>query len=150
MKPFFVLIITFLLVLSGTLIFTGNVNYVLSGKIGLAVMLFFTSIGHFKFTKGMEMMLPDFVPQKKFVILATGFIEIAAAIGVLIPHIQKLTGILLIIFLILILPTNIYASLQNVNYETGKKDGKGLSYLWFRVPFQILLIVWTWYFVTCK
>lgn len=147
MKPFFVLLGVFALALIATRILDSRFDYVFAGKFALSVMLVFTSIGHFKFTKGMTLMLPDFIPFKKKLVYGTGYIEILAAICIWIPSLRVITGILLIIFFILILPTNIYAAQKRLNYETGTFDGKGLSYLWFRIPFQILLIVWTYFFV---
>lgn len=125
----------------------GNYNYLLAGKIALATMLLFTALGHFLYTKGMTLMIPDSIPFRQEIIYLTGFIEIAAAIGIFIPNIKIATAILLIIFFILILPTNIYAAVKHLNYQTGTFDGNGISYLWFRIPFQLLLICWTYYFV---
>lgn len=148
MKPFFILISSFLITLLGTLIVSKEIDPIFSGRLALAVMLIFASIGHFKYKKTMAMMLPHFVPKRQLIILLTGLIEIAAAVGIFIPQIQRITGILLILFFILILPANIYASLHNINFETGNRDGKGMSYLYFfRIPFQILLVIWTFIFV---
>jgi uncharacterized membrane protein len=115
----------------------------------MSLMLLFTAIGHFAFTKGMSMMLPAFMPYKTVIIYLTGIIEIVAAIGLFIPSTRVLTGWLLIIFLILILPANIYAAIHQIDYQKGTFDGKGLIYLWYRVPLQILFIIWT-YFATIK
>ena len=95
------------------------------------------------------MMLPAFMPFKTAIIYLTGIIEIVAAIGLFIPSIRILTGWLLIIFLILILPANIYAAVHKIDYQKGTFDGNGLIYLWYRVPLQLLFIIWT-YFVTIK
>ena len=121
-------------------------KFPLAGRIAMSVMLLLTGIGHFIYPSGMALMLPDFIPFKMEVIYFTGLIEIAAAIGLLIPRIQKLTAWLLIIFLISIFPTNIYAAIHHVNLQTATYDGSGLSYLWFRVPLQILFIGWVYYF----
>jgi uncharacterized membrane protein len=122
-------------------------NIILSGKIAMSVMLLFTSIGHFKFTNGMAMMMPERMPAKKEMILITGVIEILAAIGILISSTAKLTGILLIIFFVLILPSNVSAAIRHVNYEKADYTGKGTEYLWFRIPFQLLLIGWVYFFI---
>ena len=109
MKPFYILIAVFVVSLIVTKLLNSNFDYYLSGKIALSVMLLFTSIGHFKFTKGMSLMLPEFIPFKTGIIYFTGIIEIIAAICIFVPSLEKITGILLIAFFILILPTNIYA-----------------------------------------
>jgi len=146
MKPLFVLLFVFLVCLGVTALFSA-VDVKLSGKIAMSVMLLFTTIGHFKFTKGMTMMMPALMPAKKELVLITGMIEILAAIGILIPATARLTGILLIIFFVLILPSNISAAIRHVNYEKADYSGKGTEYLWFRIPFQVLLIGWVYFFV---
>lgn len=47
----------------------------------------------------------------------TGFFEIILAIGLLIPKLNVMSEWALIIFLCLMLPVNIYASIHNVNYQ---------------------------------
>ena len=147
MKPLFVLIIVFAVTLIATKLLSSDYNYNFSGKLALSVMLIFTALGHFMYTKGMAMMLPSFVPYKTEIIYLTGILEVAGAVGIWFPDLRVVAGILLILFFILILPTNILAAVKHLNYETGDFEGKGLHYLWFRIPFQILLIVWTYYFV---
>ena len=112
----------------------------------MAVMLFFTASAHFAFSGGMTMMLPDFVPNKLAVVYLTGIFEILAAIGLLLPSFRLTTGWVLIIFLILIVPANIYAALKQVDYQKANYDGYGINYLWFRIPLQVLFISWVYYF----
>ncbi|WP_394674149.1 hypothetical protein [uncultured Chryseobacterium sp.] len=147
MKPLFVLAGVFALSLIATRILKHDFDAELSGKVALAVMLLFTSAGHFLYAKGMAMMLPEAMPFRTELVYITGIIEMAAAIGIFFPALKSVTGILLIVFFILILPANIFAAMRHLNYETGTFDGKGLSYLWFRIPFQLLLIAWTYFFV---
>ncbi|UCS94619.1 hypothetical protein KZP23_06255 [Echinicola marina] len=150
MLPFYVLLMSFLLS-SGIIYLLGKkIDWVLAGRISLSIMLLFTAMGHFIFISGMSKMLPGFIPAKEVVIYLTGLMEIAAAIGIHIARFRKLTGILLIVFFIMILPANIKASLENLDYKTGINDGPGLSYLWFRIPFQCLLVGWAYCFVVRK
>jgi uncharacterized membrane protein len=144
MEPLLVLLGTFVISLIVTKLITKTIDYPLSGRIAMAVMLGFTAIGHFVFTKGMAMMLPDFMPFKTEVIYLTGIFEILAAVGLLIPGIRKWAGWALIFFFILVLPGNIKAAMHHIDYQKGTFDGYGPSYLWFRVPLQILFIVWTY------
>ena len=144
MKPLIVLLLVFAFSLAVNKIFRGNYEFVLSGRIAMSVMLLFTAIAHFVFTKGMGMMLPDFIPYKTETIYLTGVLEIVAALGLFIPSFRIITAWLLIAFFILILPANIYAAIKNIDYQKGTFDGNGLTYLWFRIPLQILFIVWTY------
>lgn len=144
MKPLFVLLGAFIISLLVTKLFTKTFDYPLSGRIAMAVMLVFTAIGHFAFTKGMTMMLPDFIPFKTVVIYLTAVVEIIAAVSLLIPSFRVWIGWALIFFFILLLPGNIKAAIEHIDYQKGTFDGDGLNYLWFRIPLQILFIVWTY------
>lgn len=128
----------------------GTYKIATAGRIGMVAMLMVTGIAHFAFTKGMAMMLPPFVPQKKMIIYATGMLEFAAAAGILLPGFRVRTGWLLITFFILLLPANIYASMNHINLKTATYDGDGPAYLWFRIPLQIFFIAWVYYFTISK
>lgn len=145
MKPLIVLLITFIIFLLSYRLVRGIYDFALAARVAMSVMLLFTAIGHFAFTKGMTMMLPDFVPYKVSIVYLTGFIEIAAAVGLFISSIRHITAWLLIVFFILILPANIYAAMQQVDYQKGTLDGDGINYLWFRIPLQVLFILWVYF-----
>ncbi|HSD08473.1 hypothetical protein [Flavobacterium sp.] len=145
MKPFIVLLSVFAISLLTIKLLEGNYQFALSARIAMSVMLLFTAIAHFAFTKGMAMMLPSSIPYKTEIVYLTGIIEIAAALGLLFPSISTLTGWLLIAFFILILPANIYAAIHHIDYQKGTFEGKRKSYLWFRVPLQILFIIWVYF-----
>lgn len=144
MKPLIVLLSVFAISLLTNKVVGGNYELAFSGRISMSVMLVFTAVAHFAFTRGMEMMLPSFIPYKTEVVYLTGIIEIAAAIGLFIPNFRIIMAWLLIAFFVLILPANIYATIKHIDYQKGNFDGKGLTYLWFRIPLQILFIVWTY------
>ena len=144
MKPLVVLLVTFAISLFALRVIQKQFNPGLSARIALSAMLMFTAIAHFAFTKGMTMMMPDFIPFKKELVYLTGIIEILAAVGLLIPNLRVLTGWLLIAFFIMLLPANIHAALKHVDYQKGTFEGSGPDYLWFRVPLQLLFILWTY------
>lgn len=146
MKPLVVLLAVFGLTLGITYFMSGQPNWRLAGNVALAAMLLFTAIGHFAFAEGMAKMLPESFPARKFWVLFTGALELAAAGGLLLPGLRPLTAGALIVFFILILPANIYAARQHLDYQRGTLDGPGPAYLWFRVPLQLLFIGWAWYF----
>lgn len=146
MKPFYVLLIGFTIFIFTIKLINGNWDYTLSANIAMSLMLLFTAVGHFAFTKGMTMMLPDFVPMKSFMIYFTGVLEIMAAVGLLLPSLRLLTSALLILFFSLILPCNIYAAIKKIDYQKATFDGPGISYLWLRVPLQLIFIAWVYVF----
>ena len=119
---------------------------IFAGNIAMSVMLLFTAIGHFKFKTSMAAMIPLFIPRKVEIVIFTGILEIAFAVGLCIESSRYYSGIGLIVFLLAILPANIYAAKHQINYENLYKPGPGVKYLWFRIPFQLFLIAWVWYF----
>lgn len=145
MKPLIVLLGGFVTNLIVVKIITGNSNFAFSGRMAMSLMLVFTAIGHFAFTKGMTMMIPSFIPFKSNVVYLTGILEIVIAIGLLIPNFRIISAWILIIFLILMLPANIHAAMHQIDYQKGTFDGHGLNYLWFRIPLQLIFIIWTYF-----
>ena len=144
MKPLIVLLISFLIVIVVFILMRREVDFALSARIALAAMLVFTAVGHFVYNQGMTLMLPQFVPYKKELVYFTGVIEVIAAVGLLIHNVRVLTAWSLILFFIMLLPANIYAAAKHIDYQKATYDGNGFAYLWFRVPLQILFIVWTY------
>jgi len=144
MKPLIVLLLSFTISIFVIKIIKKEFDVALSARIAMSIMLLFTAIGHFAFTKGMSMMIPKFIPFKESFVYLTGIFEILLAIGLLISKLKTVSGWVLIIFLLLMLPANIYASVNNVNLQKGTFDGNGLIYLWFRIPLQVLFIIWVY------
>ena len=144
MKPLLVLVIVFSVSVLALRFVRGKYDFALAGRIAMSGMLLFTAVGHFAFTKGMTMMIPDFVPLRTGIVYLTGVLEIALAIALLIPAWKVPAAWFLIAFFILLLPANIYAAMKHVDIETASFNGEGLNYLWFRVPLQLLFIVWTY------
>lgn len=146
MKPFFVLIGSFIMALMATWILNGSINYMLSGNIALCVMLCFTSIGHFMYLKGMRMMLPPFIPFKTAGVYGSGILEALLGLGLLNEAFRTTAASVLVLFFIMVLPVNIYAASKNIDYQKGNFEGPGIRYLWIRIPLQLVFVSWTWYF----
>lgn len=113
------------------------------GRISLSCVFTFTSTGHFIKTQAMVQMLPPAVPMREIIIYATGVMELLFAAGLLVQRFAYVTGTCIITFLILVLPANIYAAGNRV--EIGGY-GMGPAYLLMRVPLQVILIGWTYWF----
>jgi uncharacterized membrane protein len=113
-------------------------------RVGLSLFFAFSALGHFIRTEGMAEMLPASVPYRIEIIYVTGILELLGAIGVWIPRLTRLTGILLIVMLVGLLPANIYSAINRVEFGG---HGAGPVYLLVRIPFQLFAIWWT-YFAT--
>lgn len=146
MKPLIVLILSFIISSVTTYFIGGSSDYILSGNIAMCVMLCFTATAHFAFKKGMQMMMPGFIPYKSALVFITGIVEIILGIGLLFKEFHYTVSWIIIIFFVLLLPVNINAALKRINYQKANFDGPGIDYLWFRIPLQLVFIVWVWYF----
>ena len=142
--PEIILLSVFFLTLIITKLRSKEYKFAFSGRVAMAAMLATTGLAHFAFAKGMAMMLPDFIPARMMVVYITGIMELLAAVGLLLPRYVKLTGRLLIVFFVLLLPANIYAAINHVNLQTATYDGDGPGYLWFRIPLQVFFIGWVY------
>lgn len=143
MKPLIVLLSVFLIgYLIKRLLRTDLPNTQFLGRIAMSSMLLFTGTAHFIVPQGMIAMLPTELPFRMEAIYLTGVIEIVGAVGLMSGKYAKTAGIMLIVFLILVLPANIFAAIYHINPITGAADGHGLTYLFFRIPLQLFFITW--------
>lgn len=113
------------------------------GCIGITLVFCFTGLGHFVQTESMAQMLPPWIPFPLLLVHVTGVIELLLAAMILVRQWRRLTGILLILILFLLLPVNIYAALNRIGMG-GHEWGP--IYLLIRVPLQLILIGWIWWF----
>lgn len=122
----------------------------LAGRTAMAIMLLFTATSHFIWTEEMTVMLPPYFSYKMSIITLTGILEVGFAIGLLLPKYKRITAFLLILFLILVFPFNIYASTLTVENISNKFSGQGIDYLWFRTVKQLFFIVWVYVYALKK
>jgi uncharacterized membrane protein len=74
---------------------------------------------------------------------ATGVFELLAAVAILITPLSRDVGLAICAFLLLILPSNIYAAFQRVDFGG---HAAGPMYLLVRIPLQLFLIGWVYWF----
>jgi uncharacterized membrane protein len=149
MKPLVILITVFAAYILASRVTTGFWNLSLGGNLAMCIMLCFTALGHFLFTRGMVMMIPSFIPYKTALVYITAFAEVILGLALLSPSLRPYAGCALILFFVLILQANVYASVKHLDIEKGTNTGPGLSYLWFRIPLQLFFIAWIYYFSIC-
>ena len=120
---------------------TSPTSAALRYRIGASLLFGFTGMGHFFQNAAMAEMLPSIVPYRAEIIYATGGLELLGAIGLWVPQVRRLTGLLFIVMLLGVLPTNVYAAFNHVNFGGHQL---GPTYLLLRVPFQFVLMVWVY------
>ncbi len=76
MKPLILLIAVFAVFSACSKLLTGDWNLPFGGNLAMCLMLCFTAMGHFMFTKGMSMMIPPFLPFKTGLVYGTGVLEV--------------------------------------------------------------------------
>lgn len=141
--------IVFLISLIILKIMTREYRFALSARLAMTIMLLATGIAHFVYVKGMVLMIPEYIPFRPTIVYITGIIEIIAGILLLVPRYQKKAGVFIILFFVLLLPFNIYATMLHVDMEKASYGGDGLLYLWYRIPLQVFFIAWV-YFSACR
>jgi uncharacterized membrane protein len=108
---------------------------------GLAVLFVFTGSTHFTGMKHdyAAMVPPPFTGQL-WVIHVTGLLEIAGAIGLLVPQTRKLAGICLFLLLLALFPANVFAALNGVQFR-----GAPPTDIWLRGVIQAVLLAAVWW-----
>ena len=64
--------------------------------------------------------VPSYLPYALFLVYLTGIMEIAGGIGIIYPETRKITGRLLVIFLIAVFPANIYMWTHDIAFNGTK------------------------------
>ena len=131
-----------LLTLLGRLAPRFQISRAKRARVGLSLFFLITALAHFASTQEMSQMLPPAIPYRTELIYITGVLELFGAIGVWIPRLTRLTGLLLIVMLIGILPANIYSAFNRVDFGG---HSAGPTYLLLRIPFQLFVIWWTYF-----
>lgn len=139
MKPLVVLLAAVGLLVGGACLLNGRANYVLAGNGALAAVLVFTGLGHFALTQGMTLMLPEWLPFRRGLVLATGVLEIVAAMGLLWAPARPVAAWGLAFFVAAVL-ANVHAARACLDYQTGRLSRPGPGYRWFRVPLRLLFL----------
>jgi uncharacterized membrane protein len=114
-----------------------------AAAIGLALLFVFTASGHFLQTEAMAQMLPPWVAARVALVYATGVLELAIAIALLIPDTRRAAGWMAAAVLVLFFPANIYAAMNHVPMGG---HAWGPVYLLVRAPLQIVILAWVYWF----
>ncbi|MBB96532.1 MAG: hypothetical protein CML68_18285 [Rhodobacteraceae bacterium] len=118
-------------------------TYRTGGLWALSAAFVFFGVGHFIMTEDMVAMLPDALPARRAIVIATGLLEFALAALLLVPGLQRVVGLACVAVFVLFFPANIYAALQH----SGPGGHQwGAVYLAVRAPIQLLLIAWAVWF----
>jgi uncharacterized membrane protein len=132
----------FLIFFSRLGIFFKDKSYRELGSYAMVIFLVFFGLSHFYKQDELILMLPDFIPFPEFIIFITGIIEITLAVGLLFPTTRRLSGILIAVYFIAVLPANIYKAVNAVEISGTLSND---TVAWLRIFFQPIFIVWALY-----
>ena len=112
------------------------IDHIIAGIYGLAFIL--VGMSHFRNPQIFAEIIPPFLPFALFLVYLTGAMEIAGGIAIIYPGSREITGRLLVIFLIMVFPANLYMWIGDVPF-----DGTLLTTQqhMLRAGFQVVLII---------
>ena len=110
-------------------------------RVGLALMFLFTGATHFSAMKyDYAAMIPPPLTGALWVIYLTGFLQIAGAVGLIVPRWRRLAGVGLFLLLVAMFPANVYAALTGVSFRGEPPTG-----IWLRALIQAVFIAAVWW-----
>ena len=124
---------------------TDNLNILFKISLWIYGLLYILAgINHFISTSSYYTIMPKWLPAHGFLIYLSGVIEVVLGIMLLFSRTKKLAALLIIVMLIAFIPAHIYM-IQIAPFLLGKFLITPLI-AWVRLPFQAILIGWTWYY----
>jgi uncharacterized membrane protein len=110
-----------------------------SARFALALMFVFTATAHFnRMKEDLVRMVPPSFPNPRALVFATGMLEIAGAIGLLVPATRRLAAWGLALLLLALFPANVSAARRRLTLR-----GKAVTPLALRLPIQLLFLAVT-------
>lgn len=137
MAPLIALVASFLLFRASGLLglsFFDDWHTSLQGAV--AFMMLLTASAHWgKRRPDLIRMVPPFFSRREWIVTATGLLEIAGAIGIMLPPTSLTASVCLTVLLIAMFPANVYAARKKLTI-----GGKPVPKLHVRILLQILFI----------
>jgi len=112
-------------------------------QIYLGIFFLIAGVLHFVLDDAFAKIVPPLLPYPLQIVWLTGVMELMFAAGLLLRRHLMLTGILLSLYLLAVLPANIYMAIEDI--PLGEGGPLGPVALWIRVALQfplIALILW--------
>ncbi len=109
----------------------------------LAAFYLAAGILHLKSPAGFISIVPSFVPWPAETVWLTGVCEIAGAIGLMVPKLQKAAGIGLALYAICVFPANINHALNHIDV------GALPNSWWYHGPRFVLQPILVWWALFC-
>ena len=111
-----------------------------------AMAAFYVAAGvmHFARPEFYVAIMPPYLPWHLELVYLSGVAEILCGVGLLIPQTRVLAAWATIALLIAVFPANLHQAMNDVPMP-GSNESLGIG-RWIRFPFQLVLIVWAWWY----
>ncbi|MEO8702957.1 MAG: DoxX family protein [Kofleriaceae bacterium] len=109
----------------------------------LTVVMVLAGVNHFISPESYVAMMPDALPAHLALVYISGVAEIAGGLGLILPQTRKLAAWGLILLFIAVFPANLNMALNDL--PLGGKPVPAWA-LWGRLPLQLVLIAWAYWF----
>lgn len=110
----------------------------------MAAFYVFAGINHFLDPGFYLPMMPPVLPWHRELVWLSGVAEVGLGLAVLVPRLRRLAAWGLVALLVAVFPANLHVALENVPIG-GRTEGLGV-WNWVRLPFQLVLIAWAWWY----
>ncbi|HVV11724.1 DoxX family protein [Amycolatopsis sp.] len=138
MAPLFVLVPGFVILrLLGLVGVTPLDGWQPALRVALALMFLLTASAHFLGQRKTDLieMVPPRVPAPGVLVALTGVLELAGAVGLLVPATTSAAASCLTLLMLVMLPANISAARRNLTL-----NGKPVMGVWPRVGLQVVFV----------
>ncbi|MBC7522301.1 MAG: DoxX family protein [Sandarakinorhabdus sp.] len=105
----------------------------------MAVFYFTAGVVHIRSPGAFLPIVPDWVPMPLETVLLTGAAEIAGAIGLMVPRLRWLAGVMLAAYAVAVFPANIKHAVEGIALGGTQQ---GLGYHIPRLLFHPVLVWW--------
>jgi uncharacterized membrane protein len=106
----------------------------------MAAFFVYAGISHFTKKNFFMKAMPPYIPNHEAVVVLSGIAEIIFGIGLLFQPSRSYAAWGIILLLIAVFPANIYMA------TSGKFKKIPQPFLWLRLPLQIVLIWWAYFY----
>ena len=109
----------------------------------LTLVMLAAGVGHFLKSDDFIAMVPPWLPAAPLLVYVSGVAEIAGAIGLQIRPLRKAAAWGLVALYIAVFPANVHMAVHHLSPAgTHMPDWA----LWARLPVQVVLVAWAWWF----
>ena len=109
----------------------------------LAVFFAAACVLHLRGTEALVAITPDFVPFKREVVIATGFLELAGGLALLVPRLRRVAGIALALYALAVWPANFRHAFEHIVAPPVPDSW------WYHAPRLAFQPVFVWWALFC-